>query len=179
MSLQIQREPESWNRPSTPPEQTSLIWELGNIPVPPSFNTWAEHSVSVEESEVLRTNPTRNFPRSTKQISAQRSPTPMVSEKKSPRKLLPAFQFVRKRHQIHSETSPKVGGRKRKHKAVTPSHGRKKRTNPQSRTKKPKKSEKQSISFGHEKTRRTKLKPKDNKHRTEDTDEKNASYICR
>lgn len=188
MSLQIEREPESWDGPSgreavgpsTPPEQTSFVWELGNIPVPPGFNTCAEDSVSFEELEVLRTNPTRNFPRSTKQISVQRSPTPMVSKKKSPRKLLPAFLFVRKRHRIHSETSPKVRRRKRKHKAVTPSHGRKSRINQQSmRTKARKISERQSISSGHEKTRRTKLKHKDNKHRIEDTDEKNASCICR
>lgn len=166
--------------PSTPPEQTSLAWELGNIPVPPSFNICAEDSVSFEELEVPSTNHKRNFPRPTKQISVQRSPTPMLSQKKSPRKLLPAISFVRNRHGIHSETSPKVPRRKRKHKAVTPSHGRKKRTNLQSmRTKKQKTSEKQSISSGHEKTRRTKLKPKGNKHRTEDTDEKDPSYICR
>lgn len=188
MPLQIQRESESWNmpsgretaEPSTPPEQTSFVWKLGNIPVPPSFNTCAEDSVSFEELEVLRTNPTRNFPRPTKEISAQQSPAPMVSQKRRPRKLLPAISFVRNRHRVHSETSPNVRRRKRKHKAVTPSYGRKRRTNPQSmRTKKQKTSEKQSISSGHVKTRRTELKPKDNKHRTNDTDETHESKPVR
>ncbi|KAJ5950306.1 uncharacterized protein N7479_008719 [Penicillium vulpinum] len=103
---------------TTPPEQTRPVWELGNVPVPPGFNTSAEDRVSSGALDVVDTNPTRNGPQPSKEIPPQQSP----------RSQLVTFRPAGIRRPHPHSKRPGVGQPKTKDDAATPDNTKKRRT---------------------------------------------------